>query len=121
VRADRYQAFVAGRSADLTRREFELLEMLADAEGLVFQREELYQRVWGYEMARGDRSVDVFVRKLRTKLKRVSPRWTYIHTHFGIGYRFQAEPATADELGEEEDPLASPAARDAPVVVRPEA
>jgi DNA-binding response OmpR family regulator len=98
VRADQYQAFVAGRSADLTRREFELLQMLADAEGLVFQREELYQRVWGYEMARGDRSVDVFVRKLRGKLKRVSPRWTYIHTHFGIGYRFQAEPAAEDEL-----------------------
>ena len=101
VRADQYQAFVAGRSADLTRREFELLQMLADAEGQVFEREELYQRVWGYEMARGDRSVDVFVRKLRSKLKRASPRWTYIHTHFGIGYRFQAEPAAAEELPDE--------------------
>ena len=54
-------------------------------------REEIYQRVWGYAMVHGDRSVDVFVRKLRQKLERASPRWRYIHTHFGIGYRFAAE------------------------------
>jgi DNA-binding winged helix-turn-helix (wHTH) protein len=46
-------------------------------------------------MVHGDRSVDVFVRKLRQKLERASPRWRYIHTHFGIGYRFAAEPAAA--------------------------
>jgi DNA-binding winged helix-turn-helix (wHTH) protein len=61
----------------------------------VLQREEIYQRVWGYAMVHGDRSVDVFVRKLRSKLERVSPGWRYIHTHFGIGYRFAAEPAEA--------------------------
>ena len=43
-------------------------------------------------MVHGDRSVDVFVRKLRSKLEKVSPEWRYIHTHFGIGYRFAAEP-----------------------------
>ena len=59
------------------------------------QREEIYQRVWGYAMVHGDRSVDVFVRKLRQKLEKVSPRWRYIHTHFGIGYRFAAEPLDA--------------------------
>ena len=48
--------------------------------------------MWGYAMVHGDRSVDVFVRKLRSKLERVSPSWRYIHTHFGIGYRFAAEP-----------------------------
>ena len=58
---------------------------------------EIYQRVWGYEMAHGDRSVDVFVRKLRAKLQKVSPTWRYIHTHFGIGYRFAAEPVTGPE------------------------
>ena len=58
----------------------------------MLQREEIYQRVWGYAMVHGDRSVDVFVRKLRQKLERASPRWRYIHTHFGIGYRFAAEP-----------------------------
>ena len=54
--------------------------------------EDIYQRVWGYAMAHGDRSVDVFVRKLRSKIEAASPRWSYIHTHFGIGYRFQPEP-----------------------------
>jgi DNA-binding response OmpR family regulator len=91
IRADRFQAFARGVSADLTRREFELIGLLADAEGQVLRREDIYQRVWGYAMAHGDRSVDVFVRKLRTKLERVSPGWRYIHTHFGIGYRFAAE------------------------------
>ena len=61
----------------------------------MLQREEIYQRVWGYAMVHGDRSVDVFVRKLRSKLERVSPGWRYIHTHFGIGYRFAAEPVEA--------------------------
>ena len=58
----------------------------------MLQREEIYERVWGYAMVHGDRSVDVFVRKLRQKLERASPGWRYIHTHFGIGYRFAAEP-----------------------------
>jgi DNA-binding response OmpR family regulator len=93
IRADRFQAFVDGLSIDLTRREFELIELLASAEGRVLEREEIYQRVWGYAMARGDRSVDVFVRKLRQKLEGASPQWRYIHTHFGVGYRFAAEPA----------------------------
>jgi DNA-binding response OmpR family regulator len=92
IRSDRFQAFVEGRSIDLTRREFELIELLASAEGRVLEREEIYQRVWGYAMARGDRSVDVFVRKLRQKLEKASPDWRYIHTHFGVGYRFSAEP-----------------------------
>ena len=98
IRADQFQAYVDGRSVDLTRREFELIALLADAGGRVLEREEIYQRVWGYAMARGDRSVDVFVRKLRQKLEKASPAWRYIHTHFGVGYRFAAElvdPAAA--------------------------
>jgi len=92
IRPDQFQAFVGGISVDLTRREFELIQLLAEAQGQVMQREEIYQRVWGYAMVHGDRSVDVFVRKLRQKLERHSPDWRYIHTHFGIGYRFAAEP-----------------------------
>ncbi len=92
IRSDRFQAFVEGTSVDLTRREFELIELLSGADGRVLEREEIYQRVWGYAMARGDRSVDVFVRKLRQKLEKASPDWRYIHTHFGVGYRFAAEP-----------------------------
>jgi DNA-binding response OmpR family regulator len=95
IRADQFQAFVAGSSVELTRREYELIQLLAEAEGQVLQREEIYQRVWGYAMVHGDRSVDVFVRKLRSKLEKVSPSWRYIHTHFGIGYRFAAEPVEA--------------------------
>jgi DNA-binding response OmpR family regulator len=95
IRGDQFQAFVAGSSVELTRREYELIQLLAEAEGQVLQREEIYQRVWGYAMVHGDRSVDVFVRKLRSKLERVSPDWRYIHTHFGIGYRFAAEPVEA--------------------------
>ena len=115
IRADQFQAFVGGQNVDLTRREFELLQLLSDARGQVLQREEIYQRVWGYAMAHGDRSVDVFVRKLRQKLEARSPGWVYIHTHFGIGYRFQPEPRDgADHTlvapGESErPPLAEPA------------
>jgi DNA-binding response OmpR family regulator len=97
IRADQYQAFVAGRTLELTRREFELLTTLADASGRVVEREEIYQRVWGYAMAHGDRSVDVFVRKLRSKLARHSPGWSYIHTHFGVGYRFEPTSDTAQD------------------------
>jgi DNA-binding response OmpR family regulator len=97
IRHDQFQAFAGGRSAELTRREFELLHLLACAADQVLQREEIYQRVWGYAMAHGDRSVDVFVRKLRQKLERASPTWRYIHTHFGVGYRFDAQPADGSE------------------------
>jgi DNA-binding response OmpR family regulator len=91
IRADQFQAFVRTTSVDLTRREFEVLQLLAQAKGKVLQREEIYQAVWGYTMAHGDRSVDVFVRKVRQKLEKVSPDWNYIHTHFGVGYRFEPE------------------------------
>jgi DNA-binding response OmpR family regulator len=91
IRADQFQAFVRGSSVDLTRREFEVLELLAQATGKVLQREEIYQAVWGWAMAHGDRSVDVFIRKVRLKLEKTSPGWSYIHTHFGVGYRFDPE------------------------------
>jgi DNA-binding response OmpR family regulator len=97
IHRDQYQAFVNAISIDLTRREFELIELLAGSGGRVLEREFIYQRLWGYSMVRGDRSVDVFVRKLRQKLERVSPEWRYIHTHFGIGYRFAAEPIDAGD------------------------
>jgi DNA-binding response OmpR family regulator len=95
IRADQFQAFAGGDSLDLTRREFELLQLLAEAKGQVLEREAIYQRVWGYAMAHGDRSVDVFIRKLRQKLEKHSPSWRYIHTHFGVGYRFDPEPKPA--------------------------
>jgi DNA-binding response OmpR family regulator len=54
-------------------------------------REELFKLVWGREMRAGDRSVDVYVRKLRVKLQHALPGWRFIHTHFGFGYRLTAE------------------------------
>ncbi|HEY8624776.1 MAG TPA: response regulator transcription factor [Solirubrobacteraceae bacterium] len=93
IRPDRFDAYVDEEPASLSRKEYELLKQLAIVGGRVLEREEIYQRVWGYTMARGDRSVDVFVRKLRQKLERVSPDWHYVHTHFGVGYRFAAAPS----------------------------
>jgi DNA-binding response OmpR family regulator len=120
IRSDRFQAFVDRRSVDLTRREFELIELLAGSEGRVLEREEIYQRVWGYAMARGDRSVDVFVRKLRQKLEKASPDWRYIHTHFGVGYRFAAEPVdgSAPAARVAEAAVAEPADGPAPATLR---
>jgi DNA-binding response OmpR family regulator len=97
IRPDHFQAYVNGVSGDFTRREFELLQLLAGAQGQVLPREEIYERVWGYAMAHGDRSVDVFVRKLRQKLDKLSSDWRYIHTHFGIGYRLAAEPVSVED------------------------
>jgi DNA-binding response OmpR family regulator len=114
IRPDQFQAFAGGRSVDLTRREFELVALLASADGRVLEREEIYQRVWGYTMAHGDRSVDVFVRKLRSKFQKASPGWNYIHTHFGVGYRFAAEPAAPEApAGPQVAPDASAVAADA--------
>ncbi len=120
IRADQYQAFVAGESLDLTRREFELLQLLAENDGNVLERETIYQRVWGYSMAHGDRSVDVFIRKLRHKLERRSPGFSYIHTHFGVGYRFAAEtsvpePSAPDKEGSDRAAPQSAEALSAPV------
>ncbi|MDX6608411.1 MAG: hypothetical protein QOF85_336, partial [Solirubrobacterales bacterium] len=118
IRPDRFQAFVAGESLDLTRREFELLHLLAGTQGQVLERETIYQRVWGYAMAHGDRSVDVFIRKLRQKLEKRSPGWRYIHTHFGVGYRFDPEAVggVAPELVAEAAAGIDPRADDSQVV-----
>jgi DNA-binding response OmpR family regulator len=110
IRPDRFQAFVGGESLDLTRREFELLHLLAGARGQVLERETIYQRVWGYAMAHGDRSVDVFVRKLRQKLEKRSPGREYIHTHFGVGYRFDPETGSTDSTSAPGIPDAPPLA-----------
>jgi DNA-binding response OmpR family regulator len=119
IRPDQFQAFVGTHSLDLTRREFELIRLLATNAGHVLEREAIYQRVWGYAMAHGDRSVDVFVRKLRQKLERASPGWRYIHTHFGVGYRFAAELVGTAVEWEDVDALgAQPAAAGVDPVLR---
>lgn len=80
-----------GRTLMLSIRELRLLTELARRSGRIMAREELFRLVWGREMRQGDRSVDVYVRKLRVKLEHVLPGWRFIHTHFGFGYRLSAE------------------------------
>ncbi|GAC1584082.1 MAG: response regulator transcription factor [Candidatus Dormibacteria bacterium] len=109
IRPDRFDAYASGRPASLSRKEYELLFELAAAGGRVLEREDIYQRVWGYTMVRGDRSVDVFVRKLRQKLERVSPDWRYVHTHFGVGYRFAAQSGESVPVASEGLPTATEA------------
>jgi DNA-binding response OmpR family regulator len=78
----------------LTVREFETFLVLAKRPDRVVTRQEIYSLVWGRQMAYRDRSVDVFVRKVRRKLDVAAPGWAYIHTHFGVGYRFLPERIT---------------------------
>jgi DNA-binding response OmpR family regulator len=86
------QAYVDGRSADLTLTEFRLLHALALEHGRVVSREELMQRIWGRRQRYRDRTVDVFVRKLRDKIDRRAPDHVFIHTRHGVGYKLEAQP-----------------------------
>jgi DNA-binding response OmpR family regulator len=83
-----------GRVLMLSVREFRMLVAFAQRAGTVMSRDELYAAVWGGPLRPRDRSVDVYVRKLRVKLGRASPQRRFIHTHQGFGYRFQAEART---------------------------
>jgi DNA-binding response OmpR family regulator len=88
---DEHLARAAGRALMLSIRELRLLTELARRADRIMAREELFRLVWGREMRAGDRSVDVYVRKLRVKLEAALPGWSFIHTHFGFGYRLAAE------------------------------
>jgi DNA-binding response OmpR family regulator len=90
---DEHLVRVRGRAMNVSVRELRLLTELARRADRIVPREELFRLVWGREMRRGDRSVDVYVRKLRFKLAAVLPGWSFIHTHFGFGYRLAAERA----------------------------
>ncbi len=88
-------AWAMGRALALSVRELCLLTELARRVDRPVPRKELYVLVWGHEMRSGDRSIDVYVRKLRVKLEQALPGWRFIHTHFGSGYRLTAEPMNA--------------------------
>lgn len=96
LRPSEYEALVGGRRARLTRREFQILACLARRPDRVITRQEVYEEVWGGTMPHRDRSVDVFVRKVRTKLAAVAPGRGFVHTHFGVGYRFAPDPPPGD-------------------------
>jgi DNA-binding response OmpR family regulator len=91
IRPAELQVLIGGRRVGLTVREFQLFLVLAERVDSVVQRPDIYELMWGGEMPRRDRSVDVLIRKVRSKLELVAPDWRYIHTHFGIGYRFAPE------------------------------
>jgi DNA-binding response OmpR family regulator len=84
-------ALAAGRPLTLSVREFGLLVELARRKDRIVAREELFARVWGSPLRAGDRSVDVYIHKLRVKLEGALPGWRFIHTHVGFGYRLSAE------------------------------
>ena len=94
IRPNEFLAHVDGQPLTLTMRELSLLVALARRGGRVVPREELYTVVWQQPYSRYERSVDVYVAKLRQKLEEAAPDWRYIHTHFGFGYRFDAQPAS---------------------------
>src|SRR3982074_310178 len=87
---DEHLARAGGRALMLSIRELRLLTERARRADRIMAREELFRLVWGRDMRPGDRSVDVYVRKLRVKLEEALPGWLFIHTPFGFGYRLAA-------------------------------
>ena len=86
VDLERYDVTVAGRRVDLTYKEFQLLALLASNPGRVYTREALLSKVWDYDYVGGTRTVDVHVRRLRSKVD--GPGKSYIETIWNVGYRF---------------------------------
>jgi two-component system alkaline phosphatase synthesis response regulator PhoP len=93
------QAYIDGVNAELTPTEFRLLYQLALDAGRVTTRDELLQKLWGRRETHRDRTVDVFVRRLREKIDRRASRHTFIQTRYGVGYKLEAVPKDASENG----------------------
>lgn len=107
-------AAVHGRTLSLTPTELAVLEQLTRRLDRVVGRQELYEAAWGRQLRSEDRSIDVYISRLRAKLARALPGWRIIHTHVGIGYRAWPEPpegAVAAEDGLRAAPLAAVVAR----------
>jgi DNA-binding response OmpR family regulator len=90
ISPDDVQAYVDGENVALTPTEFRLLYALALEQGRVVTRDELLQRLWGRRQSHRDRTVDVFVRRLRDKIDRRASRHTFIQTRYGVGYKLEA-------------------------------
>jgi DNA-binding response OmpR family regulator len=91
IRPAEYLALASGKPLGLTVRELDLLTALAERHGRIVSREELYAAVWAEQYRKSDRSVDVYIARLRQKLDDAIPGRAYIHTHFGFGYRLSAD------------------------------
>jgi len=95
-RLSELQTLADGRRVGFTVREFELCFLLSRRLDTVVQRPEIYAEIWGGEMPSRNRSIDVLVRKVRAKLENAAPDWRYVHTHFGVGYRFMPERVSGE-------------------------
>jgi len=93
VRPDEFLVTVDGEPLRLTVRELELLTALARRQDRIVSRQELYTAVWQRPFRKEERSVDVYVKKLRRKLEEAMPGWVFIHTHYGFGYRLSPSPS----------------------------
>jgi DNA-binding response OmpR family regulator len=91
IRPEEHAALVDGRPLSLTMRELQLLTTLAAHPQRILTRKELYSQVWGRSPRHDDRSVDVYISRLRSKLSKALPGQRLIHTHNGIGYRFSPD------------------------------
>ena len=91
IRPEEGLVMAGERVVPMSVREFGVLVALARRAGRVVSRADLYRIVWGEHLRDGDRSVDVYVHKLRSKLETALPEMRFIHTHVGFGYRFSPE------------------------------
>ncbi len=89
IERDSRQAYLNGEMLELRGKEFDLLAQLAQHPGRVYTREELLERVWGYDFEGDVRIVDVYIRKLRERIELNSAHPEYIQTVWGVGYRFK--------------------------------
>jgi DNA-binding response OmpR family regulator len=94
IRPWEFVATAGERPLNLTARELNLLTALVERQGRIVSRAELYRAVWDEPYRKSDRSVDVYVGKLRQKLDDAFPGVRFIHTHFGFGYRLAQEDDT---------------------------
>ena len=95
IRPDEGLVLAAGQVVPMSVRELGVLVALAGRTGRIVARAELYDLVWGGPLRDGDRSIDVYVHKVRVKLEEALPGWAFIHTHVGFGYRFSPERSHA--------------------------
>jgi DNA-binding response OmpR family regulator len=91
IRTEEHAALVDGRPLSLTVRELQLLATLAAHPQRILTREEIHSQAWGRQARHDDRSVDVYISRLRSKLSEALPGRRLIHTHNGIGYRFSPD------------------------------
>lgn len=87
LRFAEHEGYVRGRRASLTSKEFDILAMLASNAGTVFTRKQIYERVWGEQMFKGEGSVTVFIRRIREKIEDNPSDPKYLLTAHGIGYK----------------------------------